>query len=81
MNGFFNINKPAGMTSAQVVNIVKRILGKRLKVGHMGTLDPMATGVLPIAVGRATRLFNFLLNIFCLTFFLYSNTLFLNYLL
>lgn len=62
MNGFFNINKPAGMTSAQVVNIVKRILGKRLKVGHMGTLDPMATGVLPIAVGRATRLFNFLLN-------------------
>jgi len=56
--GFFNINKPAGMTSAGVVSRVKRIIRER-GVGHMGTLDPMATGVLPVAVGRAaTKLFD-----------------------
>ena len=62
MNGFFNINKPKGMTSSQVVGKVKYLLGKKAKVGHMGTLDPLASGVLPIAVGRATRLFDFLLQ-------------------
>ena len=62
MDGFFNINKPAGMSSAKVVAIVKRQCGKNVKVGHMGTLDPLAMGVLPIAVGRATRLFDLLLN-------------------
>ena len=62
MNGFFNINKPKGMTSSQVVGKVKFLLGKKAKVGHMGTLDPLASGVLPIAVGRATRLFDFLLQ-------------------
>jgi len=56
--GFLCIDKPAGMTSAHVVNRVKRALGlgRKAKVGHLGTLDPDATGVLVCAVGRATRL-------------------------
>ncbi|MCL2540669.1 MAG: tRNA pseudouridine(55) synthase TruB [Firmicutes bacterium] len=62
MDGFLNINKPVGLSSARVVAQVKRMLGGKIKVGHMGTLDPMATGVLPIAVGKATRLFEFLLD-------------------
>lgn len=66
MNGFVNINKPRDMTSNDVVVKVRGILkavggDKKLKVGHLGTLDPLATGVLPIAVGRATRLFDLLL--------------------
>lgn len=52
--GFLNINKPAGMTSMDVIRIVRRLTGQR-KVGHGGTLDPDATGVLPICIGRATR--------------------------
>ncbi len=67
MIGFVNINKPQGMTSNDVVikvrGALKAISGdKKLKVGHLGTLDPLATGVLPIAVGKATRLFDILLN-------------------
>ena len=62
MNGFFNIHKPKGMTSSQAVGKIKYLLGRKIKVGHMGTLDPIASGVLPIAVGRATRLFDFLLQ-------------------
>ena len=58
MIGFLNVNKPQGMSSAQVVALVKKLCPKGTKVGHMGTLDPMATGVLPIAIGRATRLFD-----------------------
>lgn len=58
--GFFNINKPAGLTSAAVVGRVKRII-KQKDLGHMGTLDPMATGVLIVAAGRpATRMFDVL---------------------
>ncbi len=53
--GFLNIDKPAGWTSFQAVAAVRRILGIR-KAGHGGTLDPMATGVLPVALGPATRL-------------------------
>ncbi len=53
--GILNINKPAGLTSRQVVNHVQRIV-KPTKVGHAGTLDPMATGVLAVCVGKATRL-------------------------
>lgn len=49
------VNKPAGMSSHDVVNSCRRIFGER-RVGHMGTLDPLATGVLPICVGPATRL-------------------------
>lgn len=53
--GILNLNKPAGMTSRRAVNVVQRLV-KPAKVGHAGTLDPLATGVLVIAVGRATRL-------------------------
>ena len=61
MNGFLNINKPAGMSSAAVVGAIKRLTGVK-RVGHAGTLDPMAAGVLPIMVGRATRLFDYLVD-------------------
>ena len=59
--GFVNVFKPAGYTSAQVVARVKRIYGvyardRRIAAGHLGTLDPQASGVLPIAIGKATRL-------------------------
>src|SRR6202451_1722097 len=58
MNGIVVINKPPGLTSHDVVNRVRRILGQR-SVGHLGTLDPSATGVLPIVVGNLTRLAQF----------------------
>lgn len=61
---FVNINKGQNMTSSDAVvvvrGIMRRITGERYKVGHMGTLDPMATGVLPVAIGKATKLFDFL---------------------
>ena len=60
-NGVLNINKPTGMTSRDAVDEVCRIAGTR-QVGHTGTLDPMATGVLPICVGKATRIARFLLS-------------------
>ena len=60
MTGFININKAAGKTSAQAVAAVKRVFGA--PCGHMGTLDPMATGVLPIGLNKATRLFDYLLD-------------------
>ncbi len=56
MHGFLNINKPAGLTSHDVVARVRRLVGRGVKVGHAGTLDPAATGVLPVAIGGATRL-------------------------
>ena len=61
MLGFVNVFKPAGPTSAQIVARVRRIYGiyardKHIAVGHLGTLDPQAAGVLPVAVGKATRL-------------------------
>ncbi|MEN9227880.1 MAG: tRNA pseudouridine(55) synthase TruB [Gloeomargarita sp. HHBFW_bins_205] len=59
MDGFLNLYKPAGWTSHDCVAKVRRLLGER-RVGHGGTLDPLAMGVLPIAIGRATRLVNFL---------------------
>ncbi len=55
INGIININKDKDMTSHDVVNIVRRKLSIK-KVGHTGTLDPMATGVLPICIGKATKL-------------------------
>jgi tRNA pseudouridine55 synthase len=61
MNGVIVINKPAGLTSHDVVNRVRRILGEK-SVGHLGTLDPMATGVLPLVAGRMTRLAQFYLT-------------------
>jgi tRNA pseudouridine55 synthase len=71
MDGIFNVDKPAGMTSHDVVAHVRRLLrtgtsqaastqNSKSKVGHAGTLDPMATGVLPIVVGKATRLVEYL---------------------
>jgi len=58
MNAVLIIDKPAGLTSHDVVNRVRRILNQR-SVGHLGTLDPMATGVLPIVIGNFTRLAQF----------------------
>ncbi len=59
MDGLLILDKPAGMTSHDVVNVVRRLAGTR-KVGHAGTLDPLATGVLVVLVGAATRLARFL---------------------
>jgi tRNA pseudouridine55 synthase len=58
MDGLLVIDKPAGLTSHDVVARVRRVLGAR-RVGHTGTLDPSATGVLPLVLGRATRLARF----------------------
>ena len=60
MTGFINVNKAAGVSSAREVNIIKRLTGT--PCGHMGTLDPMASGVLPVAIGNAARLFDYFLN-------------------
>ena len=59
MTGILNLDKPAGWTSHDAVAKLRRILGER-RIGHGGTLDPMATGVLPVFVGRATRAVEFL---------------------
>jgi tRNA pseudouridine55 synthase len=58
MNGILVIDKPSGITSHDVVQRVRRITGER-SVGHLGTLDPMATGVLPLLLGKFTRLAQF----------------------
>ena len=58
MNGVIVVDKPAGWTSHDVVNRLRRILGQR-SVGHLGTLDPLATGVLPLVTGSLTRLAQF----------------------
>src|SRR6266567_3102357 len=58
-NGLLLVDKPAGITSHDAVDRVRRALSTR-KVGHSGTLDPMATGLLLVGVGRATRLLRFL---------------------
>ena len=60
MLGFLNINKPSGVTSNYVVQKIKHKFHIK-KIGHLGTLDPMASGVLPIAIGKATRLFDYTL--------------------
>ena len=60
INAIAVIDKPSGMTSHDVVSRVRRILGTR-KVGHTGTLDPEATGVLPICIGRATKVSDMLM--------------------
>ena len=56
MNGIINLNKPAGISSAAAVAKVKRLLPQGTKIGHAGTLDPFATGVLLLLVGKATKL-------------------------
>src|SRR5262249_35753558 len=59
MDGLLVIDKPAGPTSHDVVARMRRLLGER-RIGHTGTLDPAASGVLPLVLGRATRLARFL---------------------
>ncbi len=59
LSGLLNVDKPAGWTSHDVVGMVRRLAGLR-QVGHAGTLDPMATGVLVLCLGRATRLLEYL---------------------
>jgi tRNA pseudouridine55 synthase len=59
MDGVLIIDKPEGLTSHDVVAVARRVLGEK-RIGHTGTLDPLATGVLPLACGRATRLVRFL---------------------
>ena len=60
MDGFLNVLKPPGLSSGMVVAIVKRVTGE--KAGHAGTLDPEACGILPVMVGKATRLFDFMVE-------------------
>ena len=59
MNGILNLNKPAGFTSFDCVAALRR-LTKEKRIGHTGTLDPQATGVLPVCIGKATRLLEFM---------------------
>jgi tRNA pseudouridine55 synthase len=54
ISGWLNVNKPLGQSSAKTVAIVKKLF-RLSKVGHAGTLDPLACGVLPIAIGEATK--------------------------
>lgn len=61
MDGILNIDKPPGKTSFGVVALIKRLIGER-RVGHAGTLDPAATGVLPICFGQGTRVTQFLMD-------------------
>src|SRR5579859_6575140 len=61
MDGVLILDKPAGMTSHDAVNRLRRITGER-SIGHLGTLDPMATGVLPMLLGGMTRLAQFYLH-------------------
>ena len=61
INGWIIIDKQGGITSRQAVTKISKIF-KLKKVGHGGTLDPLATGVLPIAVGEATKLISFIQN-------------------
>jgi len=61
VNGIFNVLKPPGMTSHDVVDEVRKIVGQR-RIGHAGTLDPAAAGVLPVLCGQAARLAEFLVD-------------------
>ena len=62
MNGFLNVNKPTGRTSSDIVVFVRKRLPRGTAVGHGGTLDPEASGVLPVCVGSATRLFDYIID-------------------
>ncbi len=59
MFGFLNINKPSGITSHKVISVLRKITGIK-QIGHSGTLDPLAQGVLPVAIGKASRLIEYL---------------------
>lgn len=62
MQGILNVNKPQGVTSFGVIASVKKLISER-RIGHAGTLDPFATGVLPILLGRATRIAEYLMDL------------------
>ncbi len=62
MNGFINFLKPPGMTSSDAVVALRKLLPRKTPVGHGGTLDPEAAGVLPLCVGKATRLFDYIID-------------------
>ena len=62
INGFLNLYKPIGITSMEALRQVKRSTGQRNKVGHGGTMDPLASGVLPVCFGQATRLMDHVLG-------------------
>jgi tRNA pseudouridine55 synthase len=62
VDGFLNFYKPPGMTSMDALRRIKRITGQRKKVGHAGTMDPLAHGVLPICFGQATRLMEYIID-------------------
>ena len=62
VNGFINLYKPTGITSMEALRRVKRITGQRQKVGHGGTMDPLARGVLPVCFGQATRLMDYVVG-------------------
>ena len=62
MNGFLNVYKPTGRTSSDLVVFVRKRLPRGTAVGHGGTLDPEASGVLPVCVGSATRLFDYIID-------------------
>ncbi|MCD7780608.1 MAG: tRNA pseudouridine(55) synthase TruB, partial [Candidatus Gastranaerophilales bacterium] len=59
MFGFLNINKPSGITSHKVISVLRKITGIK-QIGHSGTLDPLACGVLPVAIGKASKLIDYL---------------------
>ena len=61
LNGWLIINKDLGMSSRQVVNIIKKTLNVK-KIGHAGTLDPLATGVLALAIGKATKTVKYIMD-------------------
>ena len=61
MNGLIIINKPKGYTSHDIVNILRKKINMK-KIGHTGTLDPNATGVLPILIGKATKISKYLVE-------------------
>ena len=62
MNGFLIANKPTGITSSDMVVYVRRRLPRGTAIGHGGTLDPEASGVLPLCIGKATRLFDYIID-------------------
>lgn len=62
VNGFLNLYKPVGISSMEALRQVKRITGQRRKVGHAGTMDPLARGVLPVCFGQATRLMEYVVD-------------------
>ena len=62
INGFLNLYKPPGITSMEALRRVKHLTGQRNKVGHCGTIDPLARGVLPVCFGQATRLMDYVVG-------------------